>query len=181
MEAVKALALLVAVLALVVAGCGGDDDDDDASSADVWAEEFCTHITDWGNELERIRDELGDVSELSADSLEQAGEDADAVTEDLIDNLRDLGAPDTPSGDAVELEVEELGDTIDAEREEIRAAVDDADGLAGLAEAVGVIGASIAEMTAAVEETLRSIDEADVDGELRTAIDESPACEALRN
>jgi hypothetical protein len=174
----KALALLVTVLALLAAGCGGDDGDE-ASSADVWAEDFCTLVTDWEDELERIRDELGDVADLSSDALETAAEDADAVTQDLIDNLRDLGAPDTPSGDAVEQEVEELGDTIDAEREEIREAVDDADGLAGLAEAVGVVGASLAAMATALEETLRSIDEADAEGELRTALDESPACEEL--
>ena len=52
------------------------------------------------------------------------------MTEDFLEELRDLGGPDTPSGDAVEQEVEELSDIVDAEREDIRQAVEDASGLA---------------------------------------------------
>ena len=169
----------VASLAVLAAGCGGDDDES-ASSADVWADEFCSTVQSWADELERIGDELGDVSSLTSESIEQAAEDADAETEDFLEQLRDLGGPDTPSGDAVEQEIEELSDAVDAEREDIRQAVEDASGLAGIAEAVGEVGTSVAEMTAAVQQTLEAIDEADVEGEVRTAIDESEACDDLR-
>ena len=181
-ERVKLVALIacVASLAIVAAGCGGGDDDS-ASSADVWADEFCTTVQSWADELERVRDELGDVASLSTDSIEQAAEDADAVTDDFLDEIRDLGGPDTPSGDAIEQEVEELSDTVDAEREDIRQAVEDASGLAGIAEAVGEVGASVAEMTSAVQQALQAIDDADVEGEVRTAIDESASCDELRN
>ena len=174
-----ALIACVATLGLVAAGCGGDDGDE-ASSADVWADEVCTTIQEWADGLDVILEDLGDVSSLSEDAVEEAADEADAVTGDFIQELRDLGAPDTPSGDAIEQEVEELADTVDAEREDVRQAVDGADGLGGVAQAVGEVGASVAEMTAAVEQTLEAIDTADVEGEVRTAIDESAACDALR-
>lgn len=174
------LVACVASLAFVTAGCGGGDDES-ASSVNAWADELCTTVQGWMDELERIGDELGDVSTLSRDSIEQAAEDADAATEDFLDELRDLGGPDTPSGDAIEQEVEELSDAVDAEREEIRQAVEDASGLAGIAEAVGVVGASVAEMTAALRQTLEAIDDADVEGEVRTALDEAESCDELRS
>lgn len=181
-ERVRLVALIacVASLAIVAAGCGGGDDDS-ASSADVWADEFCTTVQSWADELERVRDELGDVASLSRDSIEQAAEDADAVTDDFLDELRELGGPDTPSGDAIEEEVEELSGTVEREREDIRDAVDNISNLGGIALAVGTIGASVAEMTSAVQQALQAIDDADVEGEVRTAIDESESCDELRN
>jgi hypothetical protein len=170
----RVLALAVAILALVAAGCG---DDSEASSTDEWAEEFCTLVNDWQTELEGIGDDLEE--DVSQDSIEQAAEDADDVTDSFVDDLRALGGPDTESGDVVEQEVEELGDTVDAEREEIRQAVEDADDLGEVAQAFGQVGASLAAMASAVEETLQSIDAADPGGELRTALEETPACDEV--
>ena len=172
-----ALVLCVASLGLVAAGCGGDDTS--TTSADEWAEEFCTIVQDWGDELERIGDELGDVSSLSSDSLEEAAGDADAATEDFVESVRDLGAPDTPSGDAVDQELDELADTVEAEREEIRTAVDDADGLGGAADVVGTIGTSISAMGTALQGTLEALDGADAGGELQTALEDAEACDEL--
>jgi hypothetical protein len=176
-----ALAACVAAFALVAAGCGGDDDDDSASSAAAWAEDFCTTVQGWTDELETIADEVGDASSLSSETLEQAGNDADAATEDFIEELRDLGAPETDSGEAIEAEVEEFSDTVDQEREEIRDAVEDADGLAGLAQVVGVVSSSIASMGSAVQATIEAIDTADVNGEVRQALEDEPACDDLQN
>jgi hypothetical protein len=174
-----ALAAVLLSLGLVAAGCG--DDSDEASSVDEWADEFCTIVQDWTDELDRIGEDLGDVSELSSDAIEQAADDADAATQDFVDQVRDLGGPDTESGDAVEQELEELGDTVDAEREEIRQAVEDAEGLGGFAEAVGEVGSSLAAMASALEEALRSIDDADPGGEIRTAFEQSEACDEVTN
>jgi hypothetical protein len=171
------LAACVASLAVVAAGCGGDDAS--ATSADEWAEEFCSIVQDWGNELERIGDELGDISSLSSESLEAAADDADTATEDFVERVRGLGAPDTESGDAVEQEVDELADTVEAEREKIQEAVDDAEGLGGVADAVGTIGASVSAMGTALQETLESLDSADVDGELEAALEDAESCDQL--
>jgi hypothetical protein len=171
------LAACVASLMIVAAGCGGDDAE--TTSADEWAEAFCSAVQDWGDELERIGDQVGDVSSLSSESLEEAADDADAATENFVERVRDLGAPDTESGDAVEQELDELADSVEAERAEIEEAVDDADGLGGVADAVGTIGASLSAMGTALQETLEALDSADVDGELESALEDAESCDEL--
>jgi archaellum component FlaC len=174
-----ALLLLVASLALVGAGCGGDDEA--ASSTDEWAEELCTTIQDWMDELEQIGDSIG--SELSRDAIEQAADDANAVTDEFVESIRDLGGPDTEAGDAVEEEIDEAADIVEDARDDIRAAIDEAEdgGISGVGTALGQIGASIAAMGNAMEQTLRTIDDADPSGEVQDAIDNSAACDELRN
>lgn len=173
-----ALLALVASLAFVASGCGGDDEA--SGSADEWAEEFCSSVQDWMDELQRIGDDLADAS-LSADSLRESAEEADAATDDFVERLRDLGAPETESENAVEEEVDELADVVEQEREEIRDSVDDIEGLGDAADALGRVGASIAAMGGAAEQTLESIDEADATGELETAIDNAESCDELRD
>jgi hypothetical protein len=176
---VLALAALIASLALVASGCGGDDSS--AASADEWAEEFCTTVQTWMDELERIGEDLGDASSLSADTIREAGEEADTATDDFVQSLRDLGAPETDSGNAVEEELEELADTVEAEREEIREIVDEAEGLGGVAEALGTIGNSIGAMGTALQQTLETLDDADASGELETALENAESCDELTN
>jgi len=172
-----ALVLVVAALSLVATGCGGDDAE--TTSADEWAESFCSTVQGWTDELERIGEDLSDVSSLTTESLQDASDSADSATEQFVEDLRDLGAPDTESGDAVEEELERLADTVDAEREEIRTAVDDADGLGGIADAIGAIGASVGQMGTALQETLQAIEDADVQGELETALENAESCDTL--
>jgi hypothetical protein len=174
-----ALAVCLASLALVAAGCGGGGGD--AASAEAWADEFCTAVTDWTDELEQLGEELGDVSSLTADSVREAAEDANTATDDFVQRLRDLGAPDTESGDEVEAELNELGDELEAQREEIQQAVEDAEGLGGAAEAVGKIGTALAAMGTAIQEALQAVEQADVDGELETALENSDACDEIIN
>jgi hypothetical protein len=171
------LAAVVLSLALGAAGCGGDDDS--AASVDEWAEELCTSVQEWMDELQQIGDELGD--DLSRESLEASAEDANAVTEDFIESLRDLGPPETESENAIDEELDELADIVENERDEIREAVEDAEGLGGAGTALGAIGASVAEMGNAVEQTLRTIDEADTSGEVRNALDDAESCDELRD
>ena len=176
---VLGLALAAAALALTAAGCG-DDDDAETSSTTAWAEEFCATTRAWGDELERIGEDL-DLSSISSDALDQAAEDAREATDEYIETIRDLGGPDTESGDEVEQSVEEFADEVEAERTEIEDAVDDAGGLSGALTAAREIASSVAAMFTALEHTLQAIDEADVNGELDAAFDEAESCEGFRD
>jgi methyl-accepting chemotaxis protein len=172
------LAVCLALLALVAAGCGGDDG---GGSAEAWADDFCTAVTDWTDELEQLGEELGDVSSLTAESIRQAAEDANTATDDFVQRLRDLGAPDTESGDEVESELNELADEVEAQRDEIQEAVEDVEGLGGAAEAIGEIGTALATMGTAIQEALEAVEEADVGGELKAAFENSDACDEITN
>jgi hypothetical protein len=173
-----ALVLVVATLSLVAAGCGGDDEA--SSSTTEWAEEFCSTTRAWGDELERIADDI-DLSSISSEGLEEAATEAREATDDYIEAIRDLGGPDTESGDEIEQSIEALADEVEAERNEIEDAVDDASGLGGAITAARDISSSVAAMFTSLERTFEAIDEADVDGELDTAFDEAESCQGFRD
>ena len=176
-----AVLLCVGLLAVVAAGCGGDDEAGSDSTA-AWADGFCTSVKSWTDELERIAEELGDVGSLSADSIREAADDADAATDDFVQEIRDLGAPDTESGDTIEQEIEELADAVESEREKLREAAEDAEsGLTETAAAIATLGSAITVLGTALQETLQAIEDADASGELETALEESEACDALES
>jgi methyl-accepting chemotaxis protein len=177
-HALAAFAVVLAALVLVAAGCG-DDDGEETTSAATWAEDFCTTVQDWRDEIDRIVDGLSVSS--SSDDLEEAGNEAADATDAFVEELRDLGGPETESSQAVEDSIEELSDTVDAEKAEIEEAVDDAEGLTGATGALAEIGRSVAAMATALQTALRTVEDADASGELETAFDESPACDELTN
>ena len=174
-HALGAVAVVLAALALVAAGCGGDDEE--TSSAAAWAEDFCTSVTEWQDEIERIGDDL--LASPSTEALEDASQEASDATDAFIEEVRELGGPETESGQEVEDSVEELTDIVDEEKAEIEAAVEDAEDLTGAAGAVSEIGNSISTMATALQTTLQAIEAGDASGELETALDETPACDEL--
>lgn len=173
-----ALALVVVSVALVAAGCGGDDGDE-ASTTAAWAEDFCTAVSSWTDELEQIGDNL--TGTASVEELEDAANEASDATDAFVEEVRDLGAPETQSGDEIESSLETFADSVEAERTEIEEAVDDADGLIGAAGAVAAIGNSLAAMATAFQTTIESFESEDVGGELEAAFEETPACDEISN
>jgi hypothetical protein len=171
-----ALLLLVASLALTAAGCGGDNEPSGATAADEWADGFCTAVTTWTDELQRIGDSLGDPSSLSRDAIEQAAQEASRATDQLVDDIRALGTPDTESGQEVRDTLDTLADTLDTEKADIEQAVEGISGLTGLPAAITTIGGSLSAMGSALQDAQDAIDEADVDGELKAAFEQSDAC-----
>ena len=106
-------ALIVSALALVAAGCGGgDDESSDAVAADQWADEFCAAVSSWKDHLQEIRDRFTDLSSLNEDTLNEAADDAESATDDFVDELKDIGRPDTASGQEIEDSIQTLEDTV---------------------------------------------------------------------
>lgn len=173
-----ALALLVAVLALTASGCGGGGEE--TSSAEEWIDAFCTAGLEWRTELERIGEEVRDVSSLSVDRIEELAEEGDAATDDFVDEVQDLGRPETASGEQIELAIDDLANTFDRESAEIEGAVDEIDGIAEAATAGGTVTASVGEMMVALGDTLETLGSSDADEELRAAFEESEVCDELR-
>ena len=175
----RRLAVVGAVLALVViaAGCGGDDSDE--SSTDAWASSFCGAITGWTDDLEGISSQFTDTSNLSQEGIQSGAEDVRTATQDLVDELRGLGAPPTESGDTVESELDTLSDTLEAETGEIEDTADGVSGLTDIPDAIQEISGSLAAMATAFSNALTAIQDADVGGELQTALEDSPECAGI--
>jgi uncharacterized phage infection (PIP) family protein YhgE len=180
MRGAPAVALLSA-LALIAAGCGGSNDNTTttANPTEAWASDFCGAITTWKTDLDSTKSQFSDASNLSEDNLRSAASDVRDSTQTLVDTLKGLGKPPTDSGQQVEDSVDQLATTIDDESTKIE---DTANGVSNLTElpgAASTILTSAAAMTSALSQTVQTIQDADVNGELKTAFDNSPDCADL--
>jgi len=172
------LALVVVVLALVATGCAGDDEPETSATTE-WAADFCTATLTWSDEIERIGDDLSDLISLSSDAIASAGEEARTATDAYVDEIRDLGGPDTDSGQAVEDSLETLATEVEDEMAEIDDALEDISGITGITTAAREVTSSAAAMFSALGEAFEAIGEADVDGEIAAAFDEAEPCDEL--
>jgi methyl-accepting chemotaxis protein len=170
------VALVVVALAVTAAGCGGSGNESQTNPTAEWASGFCTAITDWTDSLKDVRSEFSDTSNLSQDGLESAAEDVRSATDTLVSDLKDLGTPDTPSGEDVKSAVDSLTTTVDDETAQIQETAQGVSSIADLPSAVSEISASLSALSTAFSQTLQTIDNADATGELRTALEDSPEC-----
>ena len=171
-----ALSAVVAVLALVAAGCGGSNNEPTASPTDEWAAGFCSAVTTWTDELQTITSQFSDTSNLSQDGLQSTAEDARDATDTLVGDLKDLGAPDTQSGEEVKSSLDALGETLQSESSDITDTVDGISGITDIPSAVTSISTSLSAMGTAFSQTLQTIEDADAGNELQTALQDSPEC-----
>jgi hypothetical protein len=165
------LAGAVSALALVAAGCGGSDNSSSSSATptDEWATGFCTAITSWTDSIKTTTSDLADPSSLSKDGLQGA-------TDDFVDNVKGLGAPDTASGQEIKSSIDELATTLDTESSDIQSTVQGVSGLTSLPGALTSITTALKAMGTAFSSTLTTIQNNDAKGELQSALQDSPAC-----
>jgi cytochrome c556 len=172
-----ALAAVAVVLAFAAVGCGGDDSEPEGSSTTEWANDLCTAVTSWTDALEAEGGAL--TSSPSVESLQEAASGLESATDNFLDEVRALGEPETEAGTEARAAVEELADTIEAEKQEIRDAVDDASGITGVTSAISAVAASLTAMGEAFEQTFERIEDLDTGGELQQAFEEADACDEL--
>lgn len=172
-----ATSILVLMLALIAAGCGGSNEETDPTAA--WASGFCTAVTDWTDSLGEVTSQFTDTSNLSQDGLESAAEDAGTATEQLVDELRGLGAPETDSGEEIQSSLDELATTLETEAGKISNAVEGASGITGIATAFTAVSTSLSAMGSAFAATLQAVGDSDVGGELQAALEDSPECAGI--
>ena len=170
----------VTALALVVAGCGGSSEESSsASPTDEWANGFCTAITSWTDSIQSIADQFTDPSSLSEDGLQRAADDAKSATEEFVDDVKGLGAPDTESGQEIKSSIDSLSTTLESEVTQIEDAAQEVSGLTSLPGAITSITTSLSAMGTAFSSTLDTIDSADAKGELQQALEDSPDCASI--
>jgi hypothetical protein len=168
-------AILVLALAGVAAGCGGDDETESDPTA-AWADGFCSAVTDWTDELQTITSQFSDTSNLSEDGLRSAATDVQSATQTLVDELRDLGAPETDSGEEVKNALDTLSTTLEDESSAIEDTANGVSSITELPSAITKISSSLSALGTAFSQTLQTIENADASGELRSALEDSPEC-----
>jgi prophage DNA circulation protein len=168
-------AILVLALAGVAAGCGGDDETESDPTA-AWADGFCSAVTDWTDELQTITSQFSDTSNLSEEGLQSAATDVQSATQTLVDTLRDLGAPETDSGEEVKDALDTLSTTLEDESSAIEDTANGVSSITELPSAITKISSSLSALGTAFSQTLQTIENADASGELRSALEDSTEC-----
>jgi hypothetical protein len=138
-------------------------------------------VTDWTKELGTITSQFSDTSNLSQDGLQSAASDLQDATDTLVAELKDLGAPDTQSGEEVRSSLDSLSTTLESETSEIEDTAQGVSSIADLPSAITKISASLSALGTAFSQTLQAIDSADVGGELQTALEDSPECADIKS
>lgn len=169
-------ALLVAAVALAVAGCG--EDEPEVPAATQWAGDLCTAVNTWRNSISSTAASL--AANPSREGLEEAADDARETTETLIDTVRGLGAPDTESGEEARETVESLADSVESNVEKIESTVEDVSGIDGVLQAVSSVSATVATISADLKSSLDQLAGLqDVDDELRQSFTDAESCNGV--
>ena len=174
-----AFVVVVAVCALVAAGCGSSDDSSDTTPTTEWADGLCSSITTWRSEITTIVNSLRGGN-LTQDSLTAAVDDAEEATRNFTTELKGLGRPDTDAGQEAQDSVNELTTQIDEDMTKIQDAVSNASGVAGVIAAVPTITSTIQSAGNQVADTISGFEELDAKGELESAFKDADSCEDMR-
>ena len=179
------LIAVVAVLALIAAGCGSSGGSSttatttSASATETWASGVCTSITTW---QAAMKSATGSVkSNPTKNGLQTAGNDAKAATETLASDLKGLGKPDTQAGQQAKNSLDQLSTSLQQDVATIESAVKGASGLSGALKAVPTVTATLATMETQVKTTVTNLQGLGAKGELKTAFANSSACNSLKS
>ena len=116
---------------------------------------------------------------LSKDSLQSTADDIKSATESLESDLKDLGKPNTSAGQQAKDSVDQLSSDLTTDTDSIKAAVDGASGVGGIAGAVTTISTTLVTMGKQLVSTFNGLEQLDAKGELQTAFQQSSACQQL--
>jgi hypothetical protein len=173
---IRTLAVVCGALAFLAAGCGGGE-----SASKQWADDFCTSVGDWRNEVEEAASDLADPGQLDEQTLDEAVRKAVAATDDLLADLGQLGPPETDAGEEIEQQLNDLEDVLRARASQTRKALEQpASSVSDAFARLATIAAQLADSAQAVEQTIRRVRQLDPAGELEQALRTSDACEGLR-
>jgi archaellum component FlaC len=165
---------------MLAAGCGGSDDNSssESSSPTEWADSLCSAVSTWTGSMSSAGDEL-EQNGLSEDALDNAVDDVKSATDTLLDDIGDLGKPDTQAGDQAQESLEQLSTDLEQNVDSIEAAVKDVSSLSEVLQAAPAVSASLATMDTQVRSTVKELGGLDPKGELKSAFEQASACDNL--
>ena len=170
----------LAALALLAAGCGGDGGGgDETLSATEWANDLCGSITTWTDSLQSATEPLTGGN-ISKESLQSAADDVQSSTKTFTEDLKDLGKPDTETGQEAKDLLDGLDETLGQDAEELKSTVDDASPT-DILSTVSTVTAKLGTMSQQVASTFTQLDELDASNELEQAFEEADSCDEIRS
>jgi hypothetical protein len=165
---------LVAVVLL--AGCGGDSG---SSASEDYANSVCSDLSTWVTDVDGAITSLTDAG-LATDKedVQSSVDQAKDATNDLLNNLEDLGPPETDAGEQAKSELDSLGATLRKQIETVEQALDANTGAVALA---ATVTAALSTAASAVESSYNELKGLDPGGELEDAFKNAEDCKSLQD
>ena len=172
---IRAVAL-VAVFAVLMSACG-----DDPVPVDNYANDLCTALTGWTEELRDRQADLqagaepGRSPEADRDALQRFVDGAVAASDGLVEDVEEAGVPDIDNGEEV---ADAFRDAVEETRSELEEAQDDVAEIP--TDSAESYAAAVEDFVTEIRSTLEGINDhfQDVDApELDRALDEAAACQ----
>lgn len=173
-----ALAMLVlGALLVAAAGCGGNSSSSNGSSPDEWASGFCSSVTTWKDSVKSAENEL--KSNPSKDSLNTTVDDIKSASDTLVSDLKDLGKPNTKQGQDAKDEVDQLSSELKDDVDQVESDVKNVSGVRDVPTAVQSVSTTLSTMKNQVNSAVTKLGQANPDGELKQAFQDSSDCDSL--
>lgn len=172
----------LAGLALVVSGCGQSDEDSasEPTAAESWASDVCTTVGAWTTTLQDARTTLSKPRELSAADVEATFDEVRTATSTLVDELGDLGAPDTEAGDEAEDRISSLADQLQEQADIVEGtSSDQPQGMGELLDSVSTVSGAVAQMISDTQAAVADLRVLDGAQELEDAFANAASCKDL--
>ena len=171
-----ALVFVSAALGLVAAGCGSKSQPTTAE----WVDGVCSSVVTWKNSLTSAAQSL-QGGNLNEDSLKGAGDDVKSATDTLESDLKDLGKPESESGQQAKESIDHLSSELSDGADSIKSTVDDVSDVSGIVSATASITATLGAMATQISSTVKSLQQLEPGGELQTAFNDSSSCQEIKN
>jgi hypothetical protein len=169
---------LISVLAAVglLAGCGGDSG---SSTSEDYANDVCSNLSTWVTSVDGAAKSLGDAGlSIDRDDVQTAVSDASEATDTLVDDLKQLGPPETEAGTEAKSQLDSLGTTLAQQVDMVEEALNSGGSALDLATTVTTALSTAAD---AVESKYQSLRGLDPGGELQDGFENAEDCESLRD
>jgi len=171
-----ALGALAVSAIVVLAAC-----DDGQTASEKWAGDVCGALASWEESINTITSDFSDG--ISREVVSEKVADAGDATRELVDELQDIGGPETDAGDEATSAIRQLADDVESTVDTIKDEVEDlpGSGVQGLAEGVEEVRTELNGLAAEAQATLEQLRQLDPGDELAKAIENDETCQSLRD
>lgn len=145
--------------------------------AATWADQVCTSVATWETQVKTIATNVNGIP--SKATVEAKVDQADAATRTLVSDLKTIGVPETPNGQAAQAEVEALVETARADFETIKTEAGqlNSGGVTGFASGLATIATQVTDLLTNVRSTVDDLKGLSPD--LRNAIIHNSTCRSI--
>jgi len=175
---VAALPALVAVLVLVVAGCGKSADQ---KANEAYANSVCTAIGDWETQVKSVVTDLSSSSgSLSKASLQSKMTQVESATRTLVTQIKAVPPPNTSEGTAARQQIDQLSTEVTTTVNSVKSAVTQIPSgasAATIASTLVPLAPQVKSLASTAESTVKTVENAG--GSLSDAFKSTDSCKSL--